>query len=565
MEQSQGRPWKWHRLAHVSRKWRDVVFRSPRRLGLRILCEYGAPIGSILASWPTLPLVAMFNAGPKSKHIPRNVMVALRRPDRLCEIDLHVTSSMLAPIAQVMEKPCQALEIIRITVEAPTGPSILVGNAFFGGSSPHLREIKLDGIAFPFPSIQQVLLSTKNLVELHLGHIPNDAYFSPDELVTGLSTLLQLKRLTVDFHSLPSSPLPSMARASHCPQRTTLPSLMSLDFHGASAYLEELVAQVELPTLRQIAIRLFNDIFFEISEFCKFIPRLNALKSPTWITVKHSVDFVGVHFEEGRPSNEICFLGTSCRQLDWQLSFVTQILSQLSSLLSSVYSLDIQNDNELPTGEEDVDSAEWLDLFQLFTHVTRVCVSEKLVRSIAPALVMEDMTAEVLPELTSLQLGGYRRSPSVAKAAEQFITTRKHFGRTISLTSGDVVRHCSFCYIITLRSHGGGNNNSRSCRMSSGSRSSCRMSSGNGSRSSCRMSSGSGSSCRRSSESGIGSCCSCCSGGHGSGSSCSESGGSSRSRSGSGSGSRSGSGSGSRSGGGSGGSGSGGSGKEQQP
>ena len=366
-------------------------------------------------------------------------MVALRRPDRLCEIDLHVTSSMLASIVPVTQRPCRALESVRVTVEALTGPSILIRKAFLGGSAPHMREIKLDGITFPFPSIQQVLLSTKNLVDLHLGHIPNDAYFSPNDLVTGLSTSLQLKQLTVDFHSLPSSTPPSMTRPH--PQRTTLPSLMSLDFHGTSGYLEEFAAQIELPALNKIAIRLFNDIFFEIPEFCKFIPRLNALKSPTRVIIKQSVDFVGVHFEKGKSSNENWFFGTSCRQFDWQVSFATQITSQLSSHLSSVRSLDIQSGDELPTGEEDMDATEWLELFQPFTHVTQVCVSEKLVPSIVPALVVEEMTAEVLPELTSLQLGGYRRSPSVAKVAEQFVTTRRLSGHTVSLTSGDKVRH----------------------------------------------------------------------------------------------------------------------------
>jgi hypothetical protein len=73
---------------------------------------------------------------------------------------------MLASVAQVTQKMCQALESIRITVEAPTGPSILFDYAFLGGSAPHLREIELDGIAFPFPAIRRVLLSTKNLAEL---------------------------------------------------------------------------------------------------------------------------------------------------------------------------------------------------------------------------------------------------------------------------------------------------------------------------------------------------------------------------------------------------------------
>jgi hypothetical protein len=45
------------------------------------------------------------------------------------------------------------------------------------------------------------------------------------------------------------------------------------------------------------------------------------------------VDFVRVQFFKDRKMwSENCVLGTSCRQLVWQLSFVTQILNQLSFL-----------------------------------------------------------------------------------------------------------------------------------------------------------------------------------------------------------------------------------------
>ena len=389
-------------------------------------------------------------------------MVALRRPDRLCEIDLHVAVSMLAPIVEMTQKPCKALESIRITVETPTGPSILVRNAFLGGSAPNLREIKLDGIAIPFPAIQQVLLSTNNLVSLYLSNIPSDAYFSPYDLVTGLSNSVQLKRLTVDFfHSLPSSPSPSTTRPP--PRRTTLPSLTFLYFHGASEYLDELVARIELPALCKFAIKLFNDIFFEIPQFCQLIPRLNALKSPVRAIVKHNVDSVGVYFEEGNllgEETEDCFLGTSCGQLDWQLSFVTQILSQLSFLLSGVDSLDIQSGDYLPTGGEDVESAQWLEIFQLFAHVTRVYVWDQLVPSIVQALATEDMTAEVLPELTLLYLSGYRSFPSVAKIVKQFVATRRLSGRSVSLAPGSEVRHCFPYHTILLSSRRGINGNS---------------------------------------------------------------------------------------------------------
>ena len=67
------------------------------------------------------------------------------------------------------------------------------------------------------------------LVRLHLSKIPNGGYFfSPDDLVTALSTLVQLEWLTVSFHSPASRPPISMAHGP--PQRTALPSLTFLDF-----------------------------------------------------------------------------------------------------------------------------------------------------------------------------------------------------------------------------------------------------------------------------------------------------------------------------------------------
>jgi hypothetical protein len=143
-------PWPWHRLAHVFRKWRHVISISPCRLGLWILCKFGAPIGNILRSRPTLSIAVRFNTSRKTKLIPRNIMIAFRRPDRLREISLYMPSSIIGPIVEVIQKPCQALESIRISVNDATGPSILVRNAFLGGSATRLREIKLDRISFPF-------------------------------------------------------------------------------------------------------------------------------------------------------------------------------------------------------------------------------------------------------------------------------------------------------------------------------------------------------------------------------------------------------------------------------
>ena len=419
---------------------------SPRRLDLRILCTSGAAIKYTLDSWPTLPLVISYDSR-WSKHIPRNVKDALRRPDRLCKIDLNVKSSMTGPIVKAIQKPCQVLKGIRITVNDAHGPSILVRNGFLGGSAPHLREIRLDGIAFPFPEIRQALLSTNNLVVLHLSKIPNDVYFSPEDLVNGISTLVQLERLTVGFYSPDSRPTPSMTRPRH--QRASLPSLAFLVFDGTSEYLEEFMARIDLLALSTIHIKVFNDIVFEFPQFCEFMTRLNQPRSPTSASITFDLfksDIVRVDFiQETKLRNEYYAhyttgkrytFETSCKPFDWKLSFLTQITSQLSPLLSSVYELTIRSGSSLkvPTGEEAADSTQWLDVFQPFTHVTKVTVWErKVIPGIVQALVMED-AAEVLPELTTLSLPWNVRTPSVVKAAEQFVVTRWLSGRTVHLT-----------------------------------------------------------------------------------------------------------------------------------
>ena len=433
INQSRGRPWKWHRLAHVCKRWRYVVSVSPRRLGLQILCKSKASIKFILDSWPTLPLVVRYKA-PKSKSLPKNFILALRCPDRVREIELVLPRSLIGPIVEVIVGPFQALECVQIEVKNATEPPMLVREAFLGGSAPRLRVIKLDGIAFPFSAIRQVLLSSNDLLQLDLSNIPKDAYVSPDDLVTGLSTLVQLNQLRISFHFPSSVPPPSTTRPP--PQRITLPCLKILSFCGATEYLEEFIARIDLPALWEITIGLFNQVFFEIPQFCQFIPRLDVLKFPTELMVAPAAKSVNLIFTQRgkrRLVQGVWALGTSCERLDWQLSFVTQILSQLSPLLPSVKSFSIYKPSGLPT-REDMDPAQWVELFRPFTHVKTVHIPDYLVPDIVDVLVAEDMATGVFPELNSLYLEGYGKSPSVAKAAEQFVATRRQSGQTIDLS-----------------------------------------------------------------------------------------------------------------------------------
>jgi hypothetical protein len=388
---------------------------------------------SILDCWPTLPLLVRYK-GPKSKSLPKNIVHALRHPDRVCEVELVLSSSLIGSIVPVIQEPFPVLECIRITIKNAARSPRLISGPFLGGTAPRLKEVKLDGVAFPFPTIRQVLSSAaNNLVQLCLSNIPDAGYFSPDALASCLSTLAQLQQLNIDFHSPSSRPI---SKACSAPERVILPSLSILNFHGASEYLEEFVAQVDFPALTFINIEFFSQLIFRIPQFCHFISRVNALKSPTEVIVTPSAELVTLFFVQQGERRVVlgeCFLGTTCEELDWQISFVTQVLRHFSPLLTSVDSLTINKPYKMPRGEGQVEPIQWLELLQPFTHVRTVHVFEQLVPDIVEALVTENTVAGVLPELSRLYLKGYRDSIPVVKAAEQFVAARRHSGRTVSL------------------------------------------------------------------------------------------------------------------------------------
>ncbi|KAI0298749.1 hypothetical protein B0F90DRAFT_1730709, partial [Multifurca ochricompacta] len=49
--------WDWHTLVHVCRRWRQLIFASPRRLELHLLCTSRTPVRRTLDCWPSFPLV----------------------------------------------------------------------------------------------------------------------------------------------------------------------------------------------------------------------------------------------------------------------------------------------------------------------------------------------------------------------------------------------------------------------------------------------------------------------------------------------------------------------------
>jgi len=197
--------------------------------------------------------------------------------------------------------------------------------------------------------------------------------------------------------------------------------------------LEGFVARIDTPALRAISIEFHNQLTFEAQQLSQFIVRADKLHPSFSATVWLHKNHTGITFEynymrtQTQPSQ--CNFRMLCTGLDWQLSFLAEILGHLSPLLSSVNEL-----HTYATYEEDVDPTQFPELFRPFAHVSTLRVSHQLVPGIVHALATEDMAAGVLPRLTSLTLSRYRdSSTTVVEAAEKFVAMRKLSGQEVSL------------------------------------------------------------------------------------------------------------------------------------
>jgi hypothetical protein len=209
----------WHALVHVSRKWRSVVFGSPRRLNLRLYCRPRTPAREMLDVWPPLPII--IRAYSRGLWGADNLIVALEHNDRVSEINLWSVQSLpLKKVLAAMQKPFPELTYLQLRHRDETAP--VVPATFLGQSAPRLQRLNLDGI--PFPGVPKLLSSATHLVDLFLRRIPHSGYISPEAMVTGLSTLTRLESLEIGFDSPRSRPDQKSQRP---PTRTALPSPFS--------------------------------------------------------------------------------------------------------------------------------------------------------------------------------------------------------------------------------------------------------------------------------------------------------------------------------------------------
>ncbi len=399
-----GRIEKWHTLVHVCRRWRNVVFSSPRRLSLQLFCTARKPVRESLHVWPPLPIVLRHGCYYPMLDMD-NVYAALKQTDRVCEIRLWpVPSCQWDNVLEAMGRSFPELTELRLQSKDETAP--VIPDWFLGGFAPRLRSLRFERI--PFPGLPRLLLSTTGLVKISLQKIPHSGYISPETMVTCLSTLPSLTEFELSF----ISPLSRPDRESRRPPlltRSVLPALRHIGFVGVSEYLEDLAARIDSPLLNSLQIKFFNQLIFDTPQLTRFISRTPELRFKARQEAHIDISYSSVGVLIPGVVGKGLRLEISCRPSDWQLSSLAQICSSSfpPTLISSLEHLYICDDKHSRLRwQDDIENCQWLELLRPFTAVKNLHLSREFTPRIVPALqeLVKGRVTEVLPALKCLYL-----------------------------------------------------------------------------------------------------------------------------------------------------------------
>ena len=165
----------WITLVHVCRKWREIVFESPRRLNLRLLFTLRKSVRKMLDTWPPLLIDIVFGVGIW-------ILAALEHGDRIRQIELYGPSRLdMERALAAMRKPFP--ELIYLSLNLFDGEPMfirpIIRDSFLGGSAPRLQSLELNGISFSLPALKKLLCLPPTLSKFVFGEFRIPGTFHP--------------------------------------------------------------------------------------------------------------------------------------------------------------------------------------------------------------------------------------------------------------------------------------------------------------------------------------------------------------------------------------------------
>jgi len=420
----------WMALVHVCRRWRPIVFASPHRLDLRLVCTDRTPVREMLHIWPALPITVRISS---YKEISDDVVAALEHIDRVREIYVEgLYGDGFEKLATVpgMQDPFPALTHLHLDAygEAPIVPDS------FLGSAPLLRSLYLKN--FEYPALPKLLLSATGLVNLCLF---DRGYITPQMMVNCLASLTRLEKLEIGFRSHWHDYRDRRRRPSRHPPPPTrrtdlrpLPVLATLAFKGEIGFFDRLFTHIDAPRIEDIDIRFNRPPFFDFSRIFLFTDlkeTFEALDQAHMVVTKDRFVNVTLSSRRGTTGGKVLrLLFKGWEVLGWIQD------RGCRSLPANSERMDVCNVHAM----DRVENEEWLELFHYFAAVGNLYLSEALAMCVAPALqelVGNGVTTQVLPALENLFIEKYQPSGPINEAIGGFVTARELSGHPVTVQS----------------------------------------------------------------------------------------------------------------------------------
>ena len=251
----------WYRLAHVCRRWRNIILASASYLDLSLVCTYGTPIVDMLTHSPHLPLVVDYSEEGREITIEdeEEIILALKQRDRVLRVRLLTPVTSLRKFIAAMDNEYSILKFLVIDLPIEDKSTILIFPETL--QAPHLRSLRLGSFALPIGC--PLLTTAVGLVTLNLYMVHPSTYIQPNTLLQWISLMTQLEMLAIYFgFSIPSHDVERQLTHTPIIAHVTLPNLHHFRFRGVPTYLEALVHRITTPRLETLLIDYHHQLTF---------------------------------------------------------------------------------------------------------------------------------------------------------------------------------------------------------------------------------------------------------------------------------------------------------------
>ena len=392
----------WQLLVHVCRRWRGLVFKSPRRLNLQLCC-YTPRISAkeTLDLWSALPLLIL---GGVSDDSLDDAVADLQHSDRISQINLECHRTSLNPMYDSPSKKLwTAMQVpfpgARSSAPVSWNPDRIQGRAspsrfILGWVCPTSTVLVLGcnsisgitEITFVCHSSPPSSPSRYSSFWVHFtrgdGHLPLHV-----NQPRNISTRIRIPSIL----SRPRTPM-SISANSLCP-----PHSHNFFVQRCQRILGTIcVARIDAlnSTAYRHTLTFFSNIDFkapELNQFIRRTPTLGEYEEARVIVLKEAVLVRLRPFRPEAASRKVVEVKSYCSASDRKRATLTQICTLSLHRLLTMEDLYIDGLPSSPlVWDDDIENTKWLDLLLPFIAVKNLYLSQPF--SLRIALALEELT-----------------------------------------------------------------------------------------------------------------------------------------------------------------------------